>query len=128
MRTNLFALVQDAFRLIDLQFQLLSIDVREFWQKARTALIISVVAGIACLAALPVLLLGIAYLLQDWLEISFATAAISISLGMMAICCLGAWVSIHNLTRAGGILGRSKKEWQENVAWFRSSFLKQDDD
>lgn len=121
VRRNLFALIQDALRLGDLQLQLLQVDVRDFWQRARLAIVICVIAGIAMLAALPILLLGLTYVLQAATGWSLATSSLVIGGSVIALGGGGAWLSIRNVTRAGSLLARSREEFQQNLAWLRSA-------
>ena len=45
--TNIASLVRDLAKMIDLQLQLLSLDLKQFWSNARVGLTVSLLAGFA---------------------------------------------------------------------------------
>jgi len=128
VRRNFIALIQDAFRLGDLQLQLFQVDAIEFWKKTKLAAIVCAVSALGMLAALPIFLLGITYYVQSAFEISLATASLIVALATITLGGLAAWLSVKNVTRAGGILARSKEEFRQNMAWLRSAMNQQSEE
>ena len=120
VQSNVLSLIQDGARLLDLQMQLLTVDVREFWSRAKWGIGVLVVAGVLILATLPVLLLGIAYAIHTTWELSLAMSmAISGGAGLVLGIIALIW-SVRKLTRAGERFQRSQIELSENLSWFRS--------
>lgn len=127
MRQSASILAQDALRLADLQLQLLSLDVAEFWQRARFGLAFCIAGVAVMLGALPVMLLALA----EWLQLQTALTSAG-SRGIVAgialiLAGLGLWLSIRQLTRAGESLQRSQAELRANMTWLRSVINGDDD-
>jgi hypothetical protein len=120
LRPPFVALVVDGLRLVDLQFQLLSQDVREFWKPAWRAVLLLVAASAALVAALPVAMFGVAEVLrQNWsFSVEFSLLAVS-SVALVASGVLILW-SAHRLADAATPLKRSADELRENLSWMRS--------
>ena len=125
--TNIASLVRDLARMGDLQLQLLSLDIRQFWASARTGLTISLLAGIAILAALPVLLFGIAGTLQR--VAGWSSEACLLILGT-ALTFGGAgvmWIAVTRVGHAAASFKRSQEELTQNLKWVRE-VLHQDEE
>ncbi|WLD10143.1 phage holin family protein [Planctellipticum variicoloris] len=119
-RPPFVALLVDGLRLVDLQIQLLSLDVREFWQPAWRAVLLLVAGSTALIAALPVALFGVAETLRSsWsFSIEFSLLAVS-SVALVASGVLILW-SARRLAAAAAPLKRSADELRENLSWMRS--------
>lgn len=119
-RTPFVALLVDGLRLVDLQIQLLSLDVREFWQPAWRAVLLLAAGSAALVAALPVAMFGVAeYLRHNWsFSIEFSLLAVS-SIALVASGVLIQW-SAGRLAEAATPLKRSADELRENLSWMRS--------
>ena len=117
--TNIASLVRDIARLMDLQLQLVALDVRQFWSKARTGITVSLLAGIAVLGSLPVLLFGIAEMLQrmtKWShEVCLLTLGTTFTLG--GACVL--WRAVTQVGQAATSLKGSQEELAQNLKWVR---------
>jgi hypothetical protein len=115
----LLALAVDALRLVDLQMQLLAVDVRSFWSKARITVLLLAVGTAGLIAALPVGLFGCAEYLRQSLSISIEFALLLVAGACLLVAGgLIVW-SIHQLTLAAVPLQRSAEELRENVRWMR---------
>ncbi|HUQ67890.1 MAG TPA: phage holin family protein [Planctomycetaceae bacterium] len=116
----ILALAVDTLKLGDLQVQLATLDVREFWANAwRSALLLGA-GSAALLAALPVAMLGIAeYLRQAWSLPIEAALLIVAGVVLVAAGSLVAW-SAWRLATAAKPLRRSADELRENLTWLRS--------
>ena len=117
--TNIASLVRDLAKMIDLQLQLLSLDLKQFWSNARVGLTVSLLAGFAILGSFPVLLFGIAGVLQR--ATGWSHEACLLSLGTTftigGACVL--WIAVIRVGRAGVTFRRSQEELTQNLKWVR---------
>lgn len=127
MRRNILVFAQDALRLADLQGQLFSHDLSEFWQRARLGIVFCAAGAAIVLGAVPVLLLGLSEFLQTAFDLRYdASRGIVGGIGLL----LGGamlLLSIRLLTKAGTSLNRSQTELRENIAWLRAVLEPKDD-
>ena len=116
----LVALLIDGLKLSDLQLQLLTLDVSEFWARSRNSILLAAIGVAALIAALPVAMFGGAeYLRQTFsLSIEFALLLVSGVVVLSAAIAIG-W-SVHRLESASQPLRRSAEEMQANLRWMRS--------
>ena len=127
VRRGLAALLRDILRLGDLQLQLLKTDLVDFWNQARGGIVLLLAGGVAMLAALPVVILGVSYYFSQATELSLAAAMLLVSLFVLACAGLAMWISIRQLTRAGSTFDRSQRELHENLTFIRT-MLHHDDE
>jgi hypothetical protein len=117
--TNVASLVRDLARMMDLQLQLLSLDVKQFWSNARAGITVSLLAGFAILGSLPVLLFGIAQTLQratGWShEVCLLALGTTFTIG--GACVL--WGAVIRVGRAAASFKRSQEELTQNLTWVR---------
>ena len=113
-------ILEDARLLGELQARLFTVDLRDF---ARTAVkpCLTIVAAIAVfLAALPVGLIGLAYLLVDQLAMGHPAAmdiVAALSIGLSAI--LG-YAAMVRLRRALAVFHRSRDELRANLSCWQT--------
>lgn len=117
---GLLTIGMDAVKLADLQIQLLTLDVKEFWGRAKVALGLVVVASILLLAALPVALIALADLLQDLAHLTPTAALFVVSGVAIVLATVGVVWSGYQLSGAAAPLKRSTDELRENLAWIRN--------
>ncbi len=125
--TNVASLARDLARMVDLQLQLLTLDVKQFWSGARTGITVSLLAGIAILGSLPVLLFGIAGVLQrvtDWSP-EVCRLALGTTISIVGIGVL--WIAIIRVGHAAATFKRSQEELAQNIQWVRE-VLHQDEE
>jgi heme/copper-type cytochrome/quinol oxidase subunit 1 len=117
--TNVASLVRDIARLLDLQLQLLALDVKQFWAKARVAITVSLLAAMAILGSFPVLLFGIAEMLQRMTQ--WSHEACLLTLGMTftigGACVL--WFAVIRVGQAAISMKGSQEELAQNLKWVR---------
>lgn len=114
------ALLRDMARLMDLQFQLLSMDLQQVWVELRWKLLAVALAGAAIMGCMPIVLAGIALLLQEQFAWSIATSLLVVGL---AISIFAAAIAGYILSTTGNvmkILRSSREEFQVNMNWFRT--------
>ncbi len=124
--SNITALARDLARMADLQMQLLSLDVQQFWAGARSGVFALCLAGIAVLGALPVLLLAFAGLLQRMLNLTPEIAGLIVGSVFVVGGTGTLWFSLRKIGKAARCLKRSQEELSENLTWVREA-LHQDD-
>lgn len=121
LRQGVGGLLHDLISLGELQAQLLSVDLRDGKSQAMGPALALIVGVVVALASLPVLILGGAW----WLASAagwgpgvtiFATAAI-----LIAIAGLVVWLGLRGLRKAGTTFARSKREFNENLQWIKST-------
>jgi hypothetical protein len=119
LTTNIASLVRDIARLLDLQLQLLTLDVRQFWSKARVGITVSLLAGMAILGSFPVLLIGIAEMLTRitiWShEACLLATGMAFTIG--GGCVL--WLAVIRVGQAATSLKGSQEELARNLMWVR---------
>ena len=117
--TNIASLLRDLARMMDLQLQLLSLDVKQFWSNARVGLTVSLRAGFAILGSFPVLLFGIAETLQratGWSHgVCLLVPGTTFTTG--GACVL--WIAVIRVGRAAASFKRSQEELTQNLKWVR---------
>ena len=117
--TNVASLARDIARLLDLQLQLLTLDVKQFWSKARAAITVSLLAAMAILGSFPVLLFGIAEMLQrmtTWShEACLLTLGFAFTIG--GACVL--WFAVIRVGQAATSMKGSQEELAQNLKWVR---------
>jgi uncharacterized membrane protein YqjE len=114
-------LAHDVIELSELQIQLLTLDLKESTEKARTCLILAVVAGCILLGTIPVALFALA----EWLVWQFEWAragafAIATVVGLATAAGIGAWAYAY--VKKGLLsIERSRNELQRNISWLKST-------
>lgn len=117
--TNIASLVRDLARMGDLQLQLLSLDVNQFWSSARAGIIGSLLAATAVLASLPVLLFGLADLLQRATGWTSEACRLTLGGGMTLCGILVIRAGVLRIGNAATCLKRSQEELAQNLKWVR---------
>lgn len=117
--TNVASLVRDLAKMMDLQLQLLSLDLKQFWSNARVGLTVSLLAGFAILGSFPILLFGFAEMLQrvtGWTH-GICLLALGASFTIGGACVL--WIAVIRVGRAAASFKRSQEEMLQNLKWVR---------
>ena len=117
--TNIASLVRDLARMGDLQLQLLTLDIQQFWSSARAGLIVGLLASMGILGSLPVLLFGLAGLLERVSGWSPEICRLAIGTVMTVSGAVLVWTAVVRIGRAAECLKRSKDELTQNLKWVR---------
>jgi hypothetical protein len=117
--TNIASLARDLARMGDLQLQLLSLDVRQFWSSARAGLTVSLLAAVAILASLPVLLFGVAGLLERATGWNSDVCRLALGAGMALGGAVVMWIAVMRVGNAATSFRRSQEELAQNLKWVR---------
>lgn len=118
LRQDVGALTRDIVMLAELQFELLREDVVQTLKKARGAIVLMIVAAIAALACLPVMVLGVAFLLAE-AGIHLGFAMLLVSVVVLAASGVTAAMSWTRMRKAATPLGRSQREFRINLNWVK---------
>lgn len=115
-------LVENISTLAELQFQLLSIDLKSMAQRAIFPAVLCVVGLVLLLGSIPVLLSGVGWLLVE--EAGWSTGAALLTVAGVAIAIAIALsvtgaLLIKNITSA---LDRTRAELTENIRWIKAAF------
>jgi hypothetical protein len=120
---NLAGLAHDVFALSELQAELLKIDLRHASGTIVRALLLLAVAVAIGLGCVPLLLMGIAYLLVEFAgwtySLAFSVVAVA-GLGLAGVIGLIGW---QRLRGSGSALSRSRDEFRENIRWIKSNLV-----
>lgn len=112
-------LAHDAIELCELQWALLSADLKSAIRGGRTGGLLMLVAGAMLFAAMPVLLLA----LGAWIETAFELSRAASLLIAGAIAVVGSVIALlagwRIAARGAAALNRSRSEAQRNVAWLK---------
>jgi hypothetical protein len=113
------ALAVDALKLTDLQLQLFTVDLQEFWAHAKMSVALLIVGTAALIAALPVGMFGVAEYLRQACSFSIEFGLLLVSSSVLILAGgLIAW-SAQRLAKAAVPLQRSGEELRENLNWLR---------
>lgn len=118
-KRGMAAVGRDALKLADLQLQLMAVDVREFWAKARWASAAVLVSTVVMLSAAPVVLLGASQLIQTATRLEPWVGSMLVGGGVFGVALIAMLASIRRLSRSAAVLGRSHAELRENLAFLR---------
>ena len=106
--------------MADLQLQLFSVDVQEFWAGSRNRIAVACTALAVTLGSIPVLLFALSgvivrYTLLKTESAQFLVAAVTLVAGAAIL-----WLSVRRVGAAAEKLKRSRDELQQNLNWIRS--------
>ncbi len=123
---NLRGLVGDAIKLVDLQLQLFTVDVQDFWSQAKIGLALVVFASLTLVCGLIVLFFGLSAFLESQLNWSEHAAFFTVGIAGIAVAGGLLYWAARRITYSAEKLTRSKEELSNNLNWFRDAFS--DDD
>lgn len=117
MAGGISELAHDVVTLAELQLKLMRLDVQESAQRMIGPSVAMVVAGVVVFGCVPVLLLGLAFLLAETTSLSIAGGSlIAGTLGLLAAGVTG-YLAYRRLRCCSVQLDRSRKELTQNVNW-----------
>lgn len=114
----------DLVELIELQFQLLAVDLRDGKGRAVITAVLIAVSVMMFLGALPVLLFGAGWMLAINSEMTIAGSFLLVGAVAVAASGILAAVAYYTLTKAIQILSRSRRELKSNVRWIKHALKK----
>lgn len=114
-------LTHDVIELAELQVQLLQLDMRQSFDKARTCVILAVVGACLLLGTIPVALLTLAAVLYEQAGWSIAASAGVAALVGLLVTAAILGVAWSYMNKGMVTLERSRDELRRNVAWLKST-------
>lgn len=121
---NLAGLNHDLITLGELQAQLLAVDLRDAGSASLLPVILLTLALLIALGTMPVVLLGIGWVLVNVAGLGEGAAFLVVSAVALGTVAALSWWSWRELSAAVGILKRSQQELKENVRWIKQVLLK----
>jgi hypothetical protein len=118
--TNLGSLGSDVASLTELQAKLAMIDAKEAVGRATWPTIVLAASAAAVLAALTVLLIGLAFVLASALGIHQGWALLIVGGVVAAVAGVIAFLSLRELLHSFESFRRSREEFARNVAWIKT--------
>ncbi len=118
-KNDLADLARDATRMLDLQIQLFSVDIKAAWGGARFALAAMFFAAAAIAGSIPVFVGGLALLLNEHLNVDLASSFLLVGASVLLLMSLILVFSVRRLASAAQHLKQSRDELAANMKWFR---------
>ena len=111
----------DFIALTELQMKLLKRDTAETVQRTYVSIGLLVAGILILLSCLPVGMLGIVYVISEFLELDLALSfGVVVGIGLL-LGIISALIGFFKLKKAGNIFHRSQTEFSKNVDWLKSS-------
>jgi uncharacterized membrane protein YqjE len=120
---NIAGLGSDVASLVELQAKLAALDMKESVERVVLPLVIAGAAAVLALGAVPVGLLGVAWLLAQSLGIQVGWAMLLTALLSAVVAGIVAFFSVPKLSRSFQPMRRSHEELTRNVAWLRTVLM-----
>jgi uncharacterized membrane protein YqjE len=114
-------LAHDVITLAELQAQLLAVDLRDSRSRAALPVALLISGVLLALGTVPVLLLGIGWLLvmhAGWTE---GTAFLTVGGSAIVLAAAITWIGSQRLRSAITVLTRSCQELSENIQWLKQT-------
>lgn len=118
--SNLSDLINDCATLGELQAQLAAVDLKECVGRAVWPLVVAVSALVLVVASLPVILLGVAYVLAHALSLPLMWTILLTGLATLAVGGLVAYLFSKRVASSLEPLRRSREELTRNLSWVRT--------
>lgn len=117
-------LAHDLIELIELQFQLLAVDLREGKSRAILPLVLAAIAMLLFLGALPVMLVGASWLLVSLTNLSVPAAFLIVGVAALAVSVILGLAAYYKLKQVARIFVRSQRELKSNLNWIKRTLQK----
>ncbi|MBR9804331.1 MAG: phage holin family protein [Rubinisphaera brasiliensis] len=117
--SHVMALARDVIKLADLQLQMFTLDVREFWSRAKISSIVLVLGAVTALGTIPVMLLGLARLLATAFDVPIAWMQAGVGAFVLIFAVVLMRMAVSKMSDAGQALKRSQVELHKNLEWMR---------
>jgi len=116
---NARAIAHDVLELAELQTELLKVDARDWVKRLVLPIVLVAVALAAAVGCIPILLLSLARLLYELIDMPFSLALLIsgvVGLFIAVVCGLVGW---KRLSGSVSVFGRSREELQRNIRWIK---------
>lgn len=111
---------RDVSTLADLQLKLFSTDLQEALSRMAVPLFLIVASGVMAAAALPLILVGFAFLLVYYAEWAIAWSMLVIAAATILLAAVTGAIAYRSVQRGLKSLDRSKQELLRNINWIKS--------
>jgi len=125
--SHLVALFRDLTKLVDLQLQMFSLDVREFWRRAKVSTIVLVLGVVTALGTVPVLLLGLSRLFASAFDIPIGWSQAGVGAFVLIVAVVLMRMAVSKMSDAGKAIKRSQIELHKNLEWMREVLHREED-
>jgi hypothetical protein len=119
-------LLHDLVELGELQTKLVVADAKEGTSRTTTPIVLIVVAAVTALAALPILLGGVAVAIAEFAQWSTGLCLLAVGGIALVLAALMAWIAISRLKGLVTTFDRSRSELACNVEWLKQVLASQD--
>jgi uncharacterized membrane protein YqjE len=110
---------RDVSTLADLQLKLFSSDLQETLSRMAVPLFLVVASSVMAAAALPLILVGFAFLIVYYADWAIAWSMLVIAVGTTLVAAITGAIAYRSLRRSVKALDRSKQELLRNVNWIK---------
>jgi len=118
--------VSDLISLLELQWQLLQVDLKEGRSRLLRSAVLLGIAPVIALAALPVLFLGTAEILSASYGWPLAYTQFGLAGSLIVGALLIGWFGLRALISSMTPLTRSRSEFSEHLAWMKSMLTREE--
>lgn len=123
MQSSITKVIRDIIDLIELQFQLFSIDAQKAKRASTRAAVFAVGAAALLTPAVTVLLLGLGVLIGELTQWTIGVSVLVVGAISCVIVGVMAMVALHTLGRVSGAMNESKSELVENLKWLKATLV-----
>jgi len=120
LRAGVSDVIRDVLTLAELQWQLATEDGVAWRRKSVWAGVVAAAGAVCALAALPVIMMGVAQLLVEaGVQRSWAllgTGIVGAALGLLAL-----YIGCRSVARSFSVFNRSQTELRRNIEWLKQS-------
>jgi hypothetical protein len=120
MLTNVGEFVGDFSSLAELQLKLAEVDAKETLQRASMPTVGLVIVAAVLMGTVPVLLIGLGFVLATAMGISQGAALLIVGLIVAALAAVLGWFALVAFLKSFESFRRSREEFVRNVNWIRS--------
>jgi uncharacterized membrane protein YqjE len=116
---NVAELAHDTMTIAELQVELFKVELEQYTQAATKPLAFLMISALVFLGCIPVVLLGLAFLLTELTGLSqgWSTLLVAVCVSVIAIVC--ALIEAQQLNKTSLALERSRAEFRRNVIWIK---------
>jgi hypothetical protein len=118
--TNVSEFVGDFSTLAELQIKLTEVDAKEALQRASMPTVGLVIVTAVLMGTLPVLLIGLGFVLATALGISQGAGLLIVGLIVAALAAVLGWFALAAFLKSFESFRRSREEFVRNVNWIRT--------
>ena len=120
MVSSLAEFAHDTATLAELQAKLTVVELRKTAARATLPAVVLAGSGVLALAALPVLLFGIAQLITTYGGLALGWSLLLVAVVCLALAGVAGWLCLGRVTKSFEELRTSREELVRNAAWIKT--------